>query len=342
MTTLSTERAPIADAIRTAVEHRPLPYRTAHAAAEAIMDGEASPAQIAALLVSLRMKGETVDEIRGFVTAMRARAAKIEAPANVVDPCGTGGDGLGTFNVSTAAAFVAAAAGCPIAKHGNRSVSSRCGSAEVLDAMGIDSAPGPERASRQLRLHGLCFLFAPRYHQATRHAAVPRREIGVRSIFNLVGPLTNPAGAKRQLIGVFEARWTEPLARVLQELGSEHCLVVHGQDGLDEISIGAETQVSELRDGRIETWRFDPRELGFRLQPLDRIRGGNPEDNAKILLLLLDGERGAARDIVLLNAGATLYVGGLAGSIEDGVTRAARAIDSGAARRLMEAMRCDA
>ncbi len=335
MTTLT--RPPLlTDAIRTVTDERPLTFEAAREVAETIMDGGASAPQIAALLVALRMKGVTLDEIRGFATAMRNRSTKVDAPPGAVDPCGTGGDNRGTFNVSTAAAFVAAAAGCPIAKHGNRSVSSRCGSAELLEALGIDPAPDPERATLDLSRYGLCFLFAPRYHEATRHAVEPRRAIGVRSIFNLVGPLTNPAGVRRQLLGVFDAKWTEPLAHVLRELGSVHCLVVHGDDGLDEISIGAATRISELRDGQVETWRLDPRELGFRLRPLDSIRGGDPADNATIVRNVLDGKRGAARDIVLLNAGATLYVGGIASTIEDGIARAAQSIDGGAALALLE------
>ena len=338
MTTLT--RTPLLiEAIRTVIDERELRLQTARDVAETIMDGGASSAQIAALLVGLRMKGETVEEILGFATAMRERSTTIEAPPGAVDPCGTGGDNRGTFNVSTAVAFVAAAAGCPIAKHGNRSVSSKCGSAELLETLGVDPARGPEEASIQLRRSDLCFLFAPRYHEATRHAVEPRRAIGVRSIFNLVGPLTNPAGVKRQLLGVFDAKWTEPLAHVLRELDSEHCLVVHGNDGLDEISIGDTTRISELKNGRIDTWVFDPRELGFRFQPLDSIRGGEPADNAAIVLGVLDGKHGAARDIVLLNAGATLYVGGLEGTIEEGVTRAARAIDDGSAGHLLEEFR---
>ena len=338
MTTMT--RTPLlTEAIRSVIDGRGLPLATARDVAETIMDGGASTAQIAALLVGLLMKGETVDEIRGFATAMRRRSATIEAPPGTVDPCGTGGDNRGTFNVSTTVAFVAAAAGCPIAKHGNRSVSSRCGSAELLETLGVDPALGPEEASIQLRRFGLCFLFAPRYHEATRHAVEPRRAIGVRSIFNLVGPLTNPAGVRRQLLGVFDAKWTEPLAHVLRELGSDHCLVVHGNDGLDEISISETTRISELKDGRVETWVFDPRELGFRLRPLDSIRGGEPADNAAIVLGVLEGKRGAAREIVLLNAGATLYVGGLAGTIEEGIAHAAQAIDDGSAAGLLEEFR---
>lgn len=338
MTTL-TRPSLLTEAIRTVTDAHSLSFEAARDIAETIMDGGASSAQIAALLVGLRMKGETVDEIRGFAAAMRGRSTKIDAPHGAVDPCGTGGDCRGTFNVSTAVAFVAAAAGCPIAKHGNRSVSSRCGSAEVLESLGVDPAPDPDAAAFQLQRYGLCFLFAPRYHAATRHAVEPRQAIGVRSIFNLVGPLTNPAGVRRQVLGVFDAKWTEPLAHVLLELDSEHCLVVHGDDGLDEISISAPTRISELKDGRVETYRFDPRELGIRFQSLDSIRGGEPADNAAIILSVFEGKRGAARDIVLLNAGATLYAGGLAGTIEEGIALAARAIDGGSARALLEEFR---
>ena len=333
--TPSTPPQAVRQALQRLVVGQDLSVDQAYDAAAEIMRGESSDAQIGGLLTALRVKGETVDEIRGFVTAMRHRAIRLVAPSETVDPCGTGGDGRGTFNVSTTVAFVAAAAGCPIAKHGNRSVSSNCGSADLLEHLGVDPSPDPQAAADQLREHGLCFLYAPRFHAAARHAATARREIGVRSIFNLVGPMTNPAGCRRQLMGVFDAQWCAPVARVLQELGSDHCLVVHSEDGLDEISIAAPTHVAELRDGRVTSRTLDPRELGFELQPLDPILGGEMEKNAALTLSVLEGSAGPARDIVLLNAAATLYVGGISESIEAGVAAAADAVDSGRARQML-------
>ncbi|MEE9296388.1 MAG: anthranilate phosphoribosyltransferase, partial [Phycisphaerae bacterium] len=245
----------IQTAIREIVEGRDLAEEDVFQVAVSIMDGEAEPCQIAALLVAMRMKGETVEEITGFVRAMRAKVIPVPvAVEGLIDTCGTGGDGAGTFNISTVSAFVAAGAGCKVAKHGNRSVSSRCGSAEVLEALGVEIEETPERTARLIEEIGMGFLFAPMYHKATRHAVVPRRAIGVRSIFNIVGPLTHPAGARRQVIGVFDAALTEPLAHVLQRVGSEHCMVLHGQDGLDEITLDGPTRVTELKDGTIRTW----------------------------------------------------------------------------------------
>ncbi len=332
--------AAVRDAIRDAVDGRDLDAARARAVAGAIMEGRATQAQIAGLLVALRMKGETVDEIAGFARAMRERATVVDRGGlDVVDTCGTGGDALGTFNVSTVCAFVVAGAGVPVAKHGNRSVSSRCGSAEVLEALGVGIDAGPREAARRLQETGLAFLFAPNYHRATRHAVGPRREVGTRSIFNLVGPLTNPAGARRQLMGVFRGDLTEDLAQVLRRLGSERALVVHGEDGLDEISIAAATRVSELRDGAVRTYTLTPESLGLSRATLDDVRGGGPATNARIALEILAGEPGPARDLVLLNAGAAIYVGGGAPTIAAGLARAERSIDGGAARAALEAQR---
>ncbi|MCP3980704.1 MAG: anthranilate phosphoribosyltransferase [bacterium] len=330
----------VATAVGEVVLRRDLSESRAYDVASAIMEGLATPAQIAALLIGLRMKGETVEEIAGFVRAMRDKVDRVPVAAeSVVDTCGTGGDGLGTFNISTVVAFVAAGAGCRVAKHGNRSVSSKCGSSEVLEALGVEPEVGPEEAARSIEEIGISFLFAPRYHQATRHAVGPRREIGVRSIFNIIGPLTNPALAERQLMGIFKPELTEPACRVLQRLGSTHCMVVHGSDGLDELTLSGPTRVSELRDGAVASYDLDPRELGFELRATSDYRGGDPATNARIALEILEGREGAPRDIVLLNAGAVCYVSGLAPDVAGGVELAREALDSGAALAKLEALR---
>jgi anthranilate phosphoribosyltransferase len=327
-------------AIHQVVLGRRMQEPEAYGVAGSIMRGDATPAQIAALLVAMRIRGETVEEISGFVRAMRERAERIEGfEETAVDSCGTGGDGKGSFNVSTVVAFVAAGAGCTVAKHGNRAVSGKCGSAEVLEALGVEVEVGPAEAKRQLEKNGLCFLFAPRYHRAARLAARPRREIGIRSIFNIVGPLTNPAGVRRQLVGVFDPHLTKPLAQVLSRLGATHCMVVHGEDGLDEITLNGVTQVSELKDGSIRTYALDPQQLGLRRRSLNEVQGGDPARNARIALDVLSGESGAEREIVLLNAGAAIYVGGKASSVKEGVTLAAASIDSGRALAKLDALR---
>ncbi len=324
----------IRQAIADVVAGRDLAEDRAHAVAGSMMTGEATPAQIAALLVALRMKGETVDEITGFARAMREKARTIPGDTDgVIDTCGTGGDGSGTFNISTVSAFVVAGAGVAVAKHGNRSVSSKCGSAELLEQLGVPVDADADQAARNLKTAGFAFLFAPLYHEATRHAVGPRREIGVRSLFNLVGPLTNPAGARRQLMGVFDGAFTEPLAQVLGRLGSVHCMVVHGSDGLDEITLSGPTLVSEFRDGTLRSYDLDPREFGFELRGLDEVQGATPSTNARIAEEILAGEPGAPREIVLLNAGAAIHVGGAAASIAEGIAAARRSIDSGAALR---------
>ncbi len=328
------------DAIQHVVAGRHLSESAARDVATLIMEGEATPSQIAALLVGLRMKGESVDEIAGFVRAMRAKATPVPVEFDeLIDTCGTGGDGSGTFNISTVAAFVAAGAGCKVAKHGNRSVSSRCGSAEVLERLGVDIEQSPQETADNIRDIGLGFLFAPMYHGATRHAVTPRREIGVRSIFNIAGPLTHPAGAKRQVMGVFDGDLTEPLACVLRNLGSVHCLVLHGDDGLDEITLDAPTRISELKDGEVRTFRVTPEDLGLDRVPLDQLQGGDLDENARIATSVLRGEKSPAREIVLANAGAAIYVGGRAESLREGVVRAAESIDSGQALAILEALR---
>jgi len=302
-----------------------------------IMDGLATPAQIGGLLTALRMKGETVEEIVGFAETMRDKAIRLETPGrDLLDTCGTGGDGAGTLNVSTAAAIVAAAGGVRVAKHGNRAMSSRSGSADVLEALGLSIELSPEQAAACLEQTGFCFLFAPLYHRSMRHAAAPRKEIGIRTVFNLLGPLTNPAGADRQLLGLFDRSRTESIAQVLRRLGRERALVVAGHDGLDEISVCAPTQVTELRNGEIRTYDIEPEDLGLDRYLLDDIRGGDAAKNADMIRRVFDGEPGACRDIVLANAGACFYVAGRVGSLRDGVRLAAETIDSGAARRKLE------
>lgn len=298
----------------------------------AIMGGEATPAQIGAYLAALRMKGETAEEIAGAAEAMRAAALRVEVRAEpLVDTCGTGGDGLHTFNISTTAALVAAGAGVHVAKHGNRSVSSRSGSADVLAALGVKLDASPECVARCVERAGVGFLFAPALHPAMKHAAGPRREIGARTIFNLLGPLTNPAGARRQVVGVFDPKWTEPVARALADLGARRALVVHGADGMDEITLTGPTRASEWTGEEVRTYEIRPEECGLtRCRPED-LAGGDAEENARITRAILAGEPGARRSVTLLNAGAAVWVAGKAGSLADGVAQAAMSIDSGRA-----------
>lgn len=305
-----------------------------------IMDGELAESQIAALLVALAMKGETPDEIAGAVEAMRARVRVVPHDlADVVDTCGTGGDGRGSFNISTAAAFVAAAAGATVAKHGNRAVSSRSGSADLLSALGLAVEVAPEVSGRQLAQIGIAFLFAPAHHPATRAVVPVRRALGVRTIFNLLGPLTNPASARRQLVGVYARDRVEPVARVLAALGCEHALVVHGDDGLDEITTTTTTHVAEVRQGEVATYELTPESAGVRRAAPESLAGGAPEENAARLVELLEGKTGALTDIIALNAGAAIYVGGKAGSIAEGVEMARTVLASGAARAKLQALK---
>ena len=302
-----------------------------------IMDGAVTPAQIAGLLVALRMKGETVEEITGAVRAMRAHAAAVHPRAAiVVDTCGTGGDQRGTFNISTAAALIAAGAGLTIAKHGNRAMSGTVGGADVLEALGVKIDLPVERVAACIDTVGLGFLFAPLFHPAMRHAAGPRRELGVRTIFNLIGPLSNPAGARHQVVGVFAAQWTEPLAQALGRLGSLHALVVHGEDGLDEISLAAPTQVSEWKEGTLRTFRVTPEELGFKRCRDGDLDGGDQHAAASIIRGIVAGAAGPRADIAVLNAAAAIYVGGLVPSLAAGIDRARDAIRSGRARQKLE------
>ena len=301
-----------------------------------IMEGKASESQIGAFLVALRIKGETVEEITGAARIMRQKVAAIRAPEGVLDTCGTGGDMSHTFNISTTAAIVIAAAGVPVAKHGNRSVSSRSGSADVLEALGVKIDLSPEKVEKCLFETGFGFLFAPLFHPAMKYAVGPRREIGIRTIFNILGPLTNPAGAQRQIMGVFADRLTEPLAQVLSNLGSADAMVVHGQDGLDEITVSDGTRVSRCRAGGVETFYIAPEEFGVSRADVESLVGGDKDENAKILLSVLDGERGARRDVVLMNSAAALVVAGRAGDFRDAMLVAADSIDSGAARKKLQ------
>lgn len=309
-----------------------------------VMGGALTPTQIAALLIALRMKGETVDEIAAAATVMRQLSTKVQIAetTHLIDTCGTGGDGIQTFNVSTVSAFVAAAAGAKVAKHGGRSVSSTCGSADVLEALGVNVNLTPEQVAQAVDHIGIGFMFAPNHHSAMKHAAPVRRELGVRTIFNLLGPLTNPASAKRQVMGVFDAALTGKLAHVLQKLGAEHVLVVHGADGMDEISFTGETYVAELKDGQITEYRLHPEQFGLGLHALADIRIQNAEASKAMILDVLSGpaaQNKAAREIVLLNAGAAIYVSGQAHSLADGIKLAAEVIDNGLALQKLEALK---
>ena len=306
----------------------------------AIMQGELNAVQTAGLIVALRSKGETVTEVAAAAEVMRDLSARVDVGElrHLVDTCGTGGDGLGTFNISTTAAFVAAAAGARVAKHGGRSVSSRTGSADVLEALGADLAKAtPERVADSLAQLGVGFMFAPQHHAAMRHAAPVRRELGVRTVFNLLGPLTNPAGAPHQLLGVYHETLTGLMARVLQKLGSRHVLVVHGLDGLDEITISGPTRIAELRDGVVREYMVTPQELGFSPAPLTRLRVEDSVQSARMVRSVLAGEPGPARDIVLLNAGAALYAADVASTLLAGIDLARTAIDAGEAQRRLDA-----
>lgn len=303
---------------------------------ETMMSGVATPVQMAAFLMALRVRGETIPEITGATRLMRERMLPVEAPPDAVDIVGTGGDGHNTFNVSTAAAIVAAGAGIPIAKHGNRSVSSLSGASDVLTALGVKIDVPPMVISRSIAEAGVGFMWAPMHHPAMKHWAPARAELGIRTIFNLLGPLANPAGVKRQVVGVFNAAWTEPIAEALLNLGSVHAWVVHGSDGLDEITTTGPTRVTELKNGDIHTFEVRPSDIGLPLATLEDLKGGDATVNAAAIRQLLVGERCPFRDIVLLNAGAALIVGGRAKDLREGAERAARAIDDGSASRALD------
>jgi len=311
-----------------------LTIKEAEAAMTCIMTGQATDAQIGAFLTALKMKGETAQEISSFARVMRECAVKIspKVRGRLVDVCGTGGDSKGTFNVSTTSMFVIAAAGIPLAKHGNRSLTSQCGSADVLEALGVKIDLLPEEIEKSIEDVGLGFMFAPMHHPAMKHVMPARKQIGVRTVFNILGPLTNPAGAKAQLVGVFDAGLTGKLAEVMGQLGLERALVVHGEPGLDEVSNVGETKVSELDAGKVISYSINPEDFGIRKARIEQILGGTPQENARILKEILSGrEKGPKRDIVLLNAAGGLIVGGKAKDFTDGVGLAAEIIDSGAA-----------
>jgi anthranilate phosphoribosyltransferase len=301
-----------------------------------MMSGVASPVQMAAFLMALRVRGETIPEITGASRLMRARMLPVEAPPDAVDIVGTGGDGHNTFNVSTCAAIVAAGAGVPIAKHGNRAVSSLSGASDVLAALGVKIDLQPVAITRSIAKSGVGFMWAPMHHPAMKAWAPARAELGIRTILNLLGPLANPAGVKRQVVGVFNAAWTEPIAEVLNNLGSVHAWVVHGSDGLDEITTTGPTRVTELKDGKIHTFEVRPSDAGLPPATLEDLKGGDATVNAAAIRELLGGESGAFRDIVVLNAGAALLVGGKAATLREGAERAARAIDDGSAARALD------
>lgn len=308
----------------------------ARGAFELIMDGQATPAQIGAFLMGLRVRGETVDEIAAAASVLRDKARTIEAPPGAVDTCGTGGDSSGTYNISTAAAIVTAACGVPVAKHGNRAVSSKSGSADVLTALGVNIAADEALVRESLAENHICFLMAPRHHAAMRHVAGVREEMGLRTLFNLLGPLSNPAGTRRQVLGVFAEHWVTPLAEVLGVLGAERAWVVHGSDGLDELTVTGPSAVAEWRRGAVTRFEVTPESVGLPRSPLESLAGGDAAHNAAALRRLLDGESGPYRDVVLLNAGAALLVADKVTGLGDGVGMAAAAIDEGRARACLD------
>lgn len=324
----------IAEAIKRIVAGENLGREEMHRIFGDVMDGKATDVQKSALLIALRMKGETADEITGAAMAMRERVTPLRIPQKtLVDTCGTGGDGRGTFNISTVAALVAAGAGAVVAKHGNRAVSSACGSADLLAELGVNIDLDAERMSRVLERVGISFLFAPKLHPAMSAVASVRRELGVRTIFNVLGPLTNPAFARRQVLGVYNDHLVEVVARVLLALGAEHAMVVHSRDGLDEISVSAPTHVCEVRDGVLRSYDVTVKDFGLPAHTLESIGGGDVKTNAQIARAIFDGAPGAARDVVVANAGAALYVSGSAKSLHEGAEQAAAAITSGQAKQ---------
>ncbi|HNX16702.1 MAG TPA: anthranilate phosphoribosyltransferase [Methanoregula sp.] len=326
-------------AIATVVEGRNLAPEEAAAVMDTIMNGNATQAQIGGFLAALRMKGETTDEIAAFARVMRSHAIRIspQVTGTLVDTCGTGGDGAQTFNISTAAAFVAAGAGVPVVKHGNRGVSSRCGSADVLAALGVNIGISPAAETKIVRDTGMVFLFAPSHHPAMKHVMAARTDIGCRTIFNLLGPLANPAGAEAQVLGVYSENLTPTIAKVLHQLGVSRALVVFGS-GLDEITVTGETTVTELNGGFMKNYTLSPEMFGFARATRSDLLGGNPDENARIISAVLAGKKGPCRDIVLMNAGAAIYVGGRAGTIAEGIQHAVNSIDSGRAQGKLDAL----
>jgi anthranilate phosphoribosyltransferase len=329
----------IKEAIEKAVQKTDVTEAEMMAAMDEIMEGIATTAQIAAFITALRMKGETVEEVTGAARIMRQKATRINACAStIVDTCGTGGDKLNTFNISTTAAFVAAAAGLTVAKHGNRAVSSGCGSADVLEALGVNISADQDIVEECVQQIGIGFLFAPKLHGAMKYAIGPRREIGIRTIFNMLGPLTNPAGATAQLLGVYDKKLTEMFADVLKNMGTKRAFVVHGLDGLDEVTITGETRVAELKDGIVRTYNINPVDYFGRIDTIDSIRGGDPVVNAQIAKDVLSGKNGACRNVVLINAALAIVAGEKADNIKKGIQVAADCIDSGAAIKKLKSL----
>jgi len=326
----------IKEAIQTLISGRSLTMEEAASVMEEIMQDEATPAQFGAFVTALRLKGETADEIAGMAKTMRAKAVPVTIPEPVVDTCGTGGDGSATFNISTTAAFVVAGAGLKVAKHGNRAMSSQCGSADVLEALGVKIDLNAEQVQRCLQEVGIGFMFAPVFHPAMKYAAVPRREIRIRTVFNILGPLTNPAGAEAQVLGVADEMLVEKLTLVLKSLGCHHALVVHGEDGLDEITVTGKTQVCELKDGGIKSYSISPEDLGLSRASLDSLKGGTLDENAALLRRVLVGTPGPQQDVVLMNAAAVLLAGGRARTLKQGVALARKVIDEGHASAKLE------
>lgn len=326
----------IKEAINLLVQGTNLSEEEITGAMRDIMDGQATDAQIASFLTALRIKGETVEEITGAAKVMREKATKIKAPKYTVDTCGTGGDMSHTFNISTTSALVVAACGVPVAKHGNRSVSSRCGSADVLEVLGVKIDLEPKKVEECLKTTGFGFMFAPLFHPAMKYAIGPRKEMGIRTVFNILGPLTNPAEAERQVLGVFSDTLTEPIAEVLANLGTTHAFIVHGEDGLDEITNTEKTKISELKNGRTDTYFITPEDLGFTRAKRQDLLGGTAEENAKITIDILESKKGPKRDIVIMNSATALITGDRAKSFTEAVEKATHAIDSGAARKKLE------
>jgi len=327
----------IKEAIQALVSGQSLTMEEAASVMEEIMEGEVTPAQFGAFVTALRLKGETVDEIAGLANVMRAKAVRVITDEPVIDVVGTGGDGFNTFNISTATAFVVAGAGLKVAKHGNRAMSSQCGSADVLEALGVKLELTAEQVQRCLEEVGIGFMFAPAFHPAMKYAAAPRREVGIRTVFNILGPLTNPAGAEAYMLGVAEGSLVEKMALVLQSLGCNHALVVHGEDGLDEITLTTKTQVCELKDGRINSYVISPESFGLSgVSSLEKLRGGTVDENATMLRKILAGAPGPRRDVVLMNASAALVAGDRVPSLQQGIGLAREAIDNGKALAKLE------
>ena len=326
----------IREAIMKLAKKENLTYDEAYTVMDEIMGGEASDVQKSAYLTALSMKGETIDEITASAAAMRAHCVKLLHNVDALEIVGTGGDGANSFNISTTSSIVIAAAGVPVAKHGNRAASSKCGAADVLEALGVKITIPPEKSAELLEKINICFLFAQNYHIAMKYVAPIRKELGIRTIFNILGPLANPAGANMQVMGVYEEALVEPLARVLFNLGVKNAMVVYGQDCLDEISMSARTTVCEIKDGIFRSYEIEPEQFGFKKCSKEELVGGTPEENAKITLAILNGEKGPKREAVLMNAGAGFYVAGKVSTLEDGVKLAAELIDSGKAKERLD------